>query len=77
MPIRTPFLSVMARGRTSRFSESGAFMFESMPVAAAVTLLAKLQSDIRYAEGEVLHTLVANIDIKDIRVNKLDAFVIP
>ena len=53
------------------------YMFEDMPVAAAVTLLSKLQSDIRYAEGEVLHTLVANIDMKDIRVNKLSAFVIP
>lgn len=53
------------------------YMFESMPVAAAVTLLSKLQSDIRYAEGEVLHTLVANIDVKDIRVNSLNAFVIP
>ena len=53
------------------------FMFEDMPVAAAVTLLSKLQSDVRYAEGEVLHTLVSNIDVKDIRVNKLDAFVIP
>ena len=53
------------------------YMFEQMPVAAAVTLLSKFQSDIRYAEGEVLHTLVANIDMKDIRVNKLDAFVIP
>ena len=53
------------------------YMFEDMPVAAAVTLLSKLQSDIRYAEGEVLHTLVSNIDVKDIRVNKLDAFVIP
>ncbi len=53
------------------------YMFEDMPVAAAVTLLTKLQSDIRYAEGEVLHTLAANIDIKDIRVNKLSAFVIP
>ena len=52
-------------------------MFEDMPVAAAVTLLSKLQSDIRYAEGEVLHTLVANIDMKDIRVNQLSAFVIP
>ena len=52
-------------------------MFEQMPVAAAVTLLSKLQNDVRYAEGEVLHTLVSNIDIKDIRVNKLDAFVIP
>jgi len=53
------------------------YMFENMPVAAAVTLLSKLQSDIRYAEGEVLHTLVANIGLKDVRVNKLDAFVIP
>ena len=53
------------------------YMFEDMPVAAAVTLLSKLQSDIRYAEGEVLHTLVSNIDMKDIRVNKLSAFVIP
>ena len=53
------------------------YMFEDMPVAAAVTLLTKLQNDVRYAEGEVLHTLVANIDMKDIRVNKLSAFVIP
>jgi len=53
------------------------YMFEDMPVAAAVTLLSKLQSDVRYAEGEVLHTLVSNIDVKDIRVNRLDAFVIP
>jgi len=53
------------------------FMFEDMPVAAAVTLLSKLQSDVRYAEGEVLHTLVSNVDVKDMRVNKIDAFVIP
>ncbi len=53
------------------------YMFENMPVAAAVTLLSKLQSDVRYAEGEALHSLVSNVDLKDIRVNKLDAFVIP
>ena len=53
------------------------YMFENMPVAAAVTLLSKLQNDVRYAEGEVLHTLVSNIDMKDIRVNKLQAFVVP
>lgn len=53
------------------------YMFEDMPVAAAVTLLSKLQNDVRYAEGEVLHTLVSNIDMKDIRVNKLQAFVVP
>ncbi len=53
------------------------YMFENMPVAAAVTLLSKLQNDVRYAEGEVLHTLVSNIDLKDIRVNKVEAFVVP
>ena len=53
------------------------YMFESMPAAAAVTLLSKLQNDVRYAEGAVLHTLVSNIDVKDIRVNALNAFVIP
>ena len=53
------------------------YMFEDMPAAAAVTLLSKLQSDVRYAEREVLHTLVQNIDVKDIRVNALNAFVIP
>ena len=53
------------------------YMFESMPAAAAVTLLSKLQNDVRDAEGEVLHTLVSNIDVKDIRVNALNAFVIP
>ena len=43
------------------------YMFESMPTSAAVTLLSKLQNDVRYAEGTVLHTLVSNIDVKDIR----------
>ena len=45
------------------------YMFEDMPVAAAVTLLSKLQSDVRYAEGEVLHSLVSNIGLKDIRLH--------
>ena len=53
------------------------YMFESMPAAAAVTLLSTLQSNVRYTEGEILHTLEQNIDVKDIRVNQLEAFVIP
>lgn len=52
-------------------------MFESMPSVAAVTMLAKLQSDVRKAENEVLHALSANIDLKDIRVNRLEAYVLP
>lgn len=53
------------------------YMFENTPVAAAVTLLTKLQSDIRYAEGEVLHLLTASTDVQDVRVNRLQAYVIP
>ena len=53
------------------------YMFENTPVAAAVTLLTKLQNDVRHAEGEILHQLVANIDIKDVRVNEINAYVIP
>lgn len=54
-----------------------AYMFEEMPAIAAVTMLSKLQSDVRKAENEVLHTLIANIDVKDIRVNELNAYVLP
>ena len=51
--------------------------FENMPVIAAITLLTKIQSDVRYAESEALHTLINNIDEGDVRVNQLNAFVIP
>ncbi len=51
------------------------YMFEEMPSIAAVTMLAKLQSDVRKAENEVVHTLLANIDVKDIRVNQINAYV--
>jgi gliding motility-associated protein GldM len=53
------------------------YNFENMPAVAAITLLTKLQNDIRYAESEVLHTLVKNIDVGDLRVNSLEAYVIP
>jgi len=52
-------------------------MFWNMPMAAAITLLTKIQNDIRYAEGEVLSDLVKNIDVMDVRVNAITAFVIP
>ncbi len=52
------------------------YMFEEMPAIAAITMLTKLQSDVRNAEGELLHTLISNIDVKDIRVNELNAYVV-
>ena len=48
-----------------------------MPAIAAITLLTKLQNDVRYAEGEVLHTLANSIDLSDVRVNQIRALVIP
>lgn len=52
-------------------------MFDNMPAVAAVTLLTKLQNDIRQAESEALSSLITNVDIGDVRVNQLSAYVIP
>jgi gliding motility-associated protein GldM len=51
--------------------------FDNQPVVAAITLLTKLQNDVKYAEGEALLTLLNNVDAGDVRVNELNAFVIP
>lgn len=52
-------------------------MFDNMPAVAAVTLLTKLQNDIRQVESEALANLITNVDIGDVRVNELNAYVIP
>lgn len=44
---------------------------------AAITLLSKLQSDILYAEGEALNSLLEQVDAGDVRVNELNAYVMP
>jgi len=51
--------------------------FEQMPTTAAVTLLTKMQNDVRTVEGEVLADLYDNVDAGDYRVNLLEAQVIP
>ncbi|MDE5982952.1 MAG: gliding motility protein GldM [Duncaniella sp.] len=51
--------------------------FENQPVVAAVTLLTKLQNDVRYAEGDALTNLLSMVDAGDVRVNEINAFVIP
>ena len=52
-------------------------MFDNMPCIAAITLLTKLQNDVRYAEGEVLNQMLTHIDLGDLRVNLVNAFVVP
>ncbi len=52
-------------------------LFENVPSVAAVTMLTKIQNDIRQAESEALSNLITNVDIGDVRVNELNAYVIP
>lgn len=52
-------------------------MFENMPTIAAVTLLSTMQNSIRFAEGEALNQILTNVDLGDLRVNLVDAFVVP
>ncbi len=61
-------------GNNKKWEET---MFENMPAIAAVTLLSKLQNDVRYAEGEVLNQIIDNVDLGDLRVNLVNAFVVP
>ena len=67
-------VSRKARENNQTWEES---MFWKMPVVASVTLLTKLQNDIRYAEGEVLGELLRNVDVQDFKVNDIKAQVIP
>ena len=77
--------SIEAALNTEPFRRKGTAMaelweeskFDNQPVVAAVTLLTKLQNDIRYAEGEALAYLLNQVDAGDVRVNELNAFVIP
>ena len=50
-------------------------LFEHMPLVASVTMLSKIQSDVRLAELEVITHLKSQTDAGDFRVNKLGAFV--
>lgn len=51
-------------------------LFDQMPVVASITLLTKLQNDIRQTEGDVLTSLLANVDVGDFRVNQINAYVV-
>ncbi len=52
-------------------------MFDNMPTIAAVTLLSKLQNDLRFAEGVVLNDILSGLDTGELRVNQVEAFVVP
>lgn len=51
--------------------------FTALPSSAAITLLTKLQTDLRYTEGQTMEYLLQSIDAGELRVNRLTAQVIP
>ena len=50
--------------------------FDNMPVSAVITILTKYQNDVRNTESKVIQHLKESTDEGDVRVNKLDAFVV-
>ena len=52
-------------------------LFYEMPMCACITVLTKLQSDIRHVEGRAVRFLLTQTDAGDLRVNKFNAYVIP
>lgn len=52
-------------------------LFEGMPVGASITILTKMQNDVRSVEGEMIQHLMGETDATDLRVNKMQAYVIP
>lgn len=52
-------------------------IFEGMPVGASITILTKIQNDVRSAESEMIQYIKGQTDASDFRVNKLEAFVVP
>ncbi len=49
--------------------------FSELPLVATITMLSKLKTDIRNAEGDVLSYLQGRIGADDFKFNKIEAFV--
>ncbi len=54
-----------------------ASLFDNMPIGASITLLTKIQNDIRTAQSEIIQHLQISTDASDLRVNKMEAFAVP
>ncbi|MBG0858720.1 MAG: gliding motility protein GldM [Bacteroidales bacterium] len=61
-------------GQPSRWEN---LTFQTLPLVAVVTILSKMQVDVRNAETEVLNNLYAQIDAASFKFNKIEAIVMP
>jgi hypothetical protein len=51
--------------------------FEHLPLASVITILSKMQGDVRNVESEMLSYLLDQIDAGDFNMNVVEAVVIP
>jgi len=63
--------------RTGEMEKWPNYNFQALPLVYVITMLSKIQLDVRNAETEVINFLFAQIDKSNFKFNKLDAVVIP
>ncbi|MBE9469549.1 MAG: gliding motility protein GldM [Bacteroidetes bacterium] len=68
---------VREKGREGERTTWERHHFENLPLVAVITILSKLQSDIRNTEADVVSYLYSQIDASSFKFNKLSATVIP
>ncbi len=74
LPLNYPNNPPAFNGIKKSWQES---LFEEVPLTAAVTMLSKLQTDIRNSEGEILRYLFKKINLERHHVDRLEAKVTP
>lgn len=68
----------LSHTRKEQFPESWEIAyFDMMPLAAVVTILSKMQGDVRNVEAEMLNFLLNQVGARDFRVNVLESVVLP
>ncbi len=72
-----PELGLHAGGKKGATPTWESTYFENLPLASVITLLSKMQGDIRNVESEMLSYLLDQIDAGDFNMNVLEAVVIP
>jgi gliding motility-associated protein GldM len=63
--------------RTKEMEKWANHNFQALPLIYVVTMLSKIQVDVRNSETEVINHLFAQIDKSSFKFNKVDAVVIP
>ena len=74
---RTFYVDSVAGAEKGTFVTWTDGLFHEMPACAVITMLSKIQNDIRTEEGNIVSWLENQTDAGDVRVNKLMAYVIP